>query len=298
MGNDIANGEALSSETTRPPWRDAVEPRRLSSVRPWALRHREDRRPVAFLTTFVAYQYFVYALVPDPVSALVLVMVPHAVLHVGLMNVMHFSVHQPIFRGQRFERVAGVLWSLALGFTRSCFRHDHLEHHRHYLDPERDSNQHLEEGPLRRQRYALRQMLTVYPRSWRIAQRGGRSARLEFLAEGTIVLLILAALVLAKPGVALAAFAAPMLYNMFAVYYWSHHQHAGLQSTDALLASRTFENRAFNWLAFNVGYHAAHHHSPGVHWSKLPGLHLELRSRIPVALVLRRIPWIASDYPH
>jgi beta-carotene hydroxylase len=260
------------------------------------LRHREDRRPVAFMLAFVLYQAAVFSLATRPLLAFVLVAVPHASLHVALMNVMHFSVHRPLFRNRLMEFTFGVACSMALGFTRSCFRLDHLAHHRHYLDPEKDTNRHIETGALRRQRYALRHLLTVYPRTCRMAWQAGRGVRYEYAAEAVAVLTLGTLLLLAKPGEALAVFAAPMVYNIFAVYYWSHHQHADLTSANPLAASRTYENRLFNWIAFNVGYHAAHHYRPGVHWSKLPALHQSLKDRIPEGLVLRSVPWFASDY--
>jgi hypothetical protein len=43
---------------------------------------------------------------------------------------------------------------------------------------------------------------------------------------------------------------------------WSEHNH-----------SRNFCSLLGNWLVFNNGYHAAHHESAGLHWSKLPEAH-------------------------
>jgi fatty acid desaturase len=215
------------------------------------------------------------------------------------MNVLHISIHSPIFRNARVEFVFGTLCALALGFTRTCFRLDHMTHHRHYLDPSLDTNScRIETGAWRRQRYALRHLFTVYSRAWRLAKQGGRPIALDYVAELSALLGVLAAFMVAKPTVAAAVFLYPMVFNMFAVYYWAHHQHADLDSQDPLSASRTYDNATFNWLAFNVGYHAAHHHSPAVHWSKLPALHESLRDRIPAHLVLPSIPWLSSEYGH
>jgi fatty acid desaturase len=46
---------------------------------------------------------------------------------------------------------------------------------------------------------------------------------------------------------------------------WSEHNH-----------SRNFVSRLGNWLVFNNGYHAAHHESPGLHWSKLAEAHAKI----------------------
>ena len=268
-------------------------------VRAWQrrlLRHRQDRRPVVFMLAFVLYQALVFLLATGPMEALVLVAIPYGLLHVALMNVLHFSVHGSLFRGRRLEFVFCVVTSLTLGFTRSCFRLDHLEHHRYYLDPLRDTNRHTETGTLRRQRYALRHLLTIYPRTWRLARQASRGTVREYVAEVIAMLSVGILLLVVKPFVALAVYVAPMVYNVFAVYYWSHHQHSDLRSQNPLEASRTYENRLFNWISFNVGYHAAHHYRPAVHWSKLPALHQSLRDRIPERLVIHSVPWFASDY--
>jgi fatty acid desaturase len=46
---------------------------------------------------------------------------------------------------------------------------------------------------------------------------------------------------------------------------WSEHNH-----------SRNFVSRLGNWLVFNNGFHAAHHESAGLHWSKLPAAHAKI----------------------
>jgi fatty acid desaturase len=50
---------------------------------------------------------------------------------------------------------------------------------------------------------------------------------------------------------------------------WSEHNH-----------SRNFCSPLGNWLVFNNGYHAAHHESPGLHWSKLPDAHARIAGSI------------------
>ena len=43
-------------------------------------------------------------------------------------------------------------------------------------------------------------------------------------------------------------------------------------------------NPIFNLLTGNLGYHTAHHHKMGVHWSKLPDLHATIADKIPQEL--------------
>jgi len=37
----------------------------------------------------------------------------------------------------------------------------------------------------------------------------------------------------------------------------------------------------YNLFTGNLGYHTAHHHKQGVHWSKLPRLHETIQDKIP-----------------
>ena len=61
---------------------------------------------------------------------------------------------------------------------------------------------------------------------------------------------------------------------------WSEHNH-----------SRNFVGRFSNWLVFNAGYHAAHHESAGLHWSKLPEAHAKIAHLIHPELKQASIVW-------
>ena len=50
-------------------------------------------------------------------------------------------------------------------------------------------------------------------------------------------------------------------------------QHDGADGASRDNHSRSFVGAAINWITFNNGLHAAHHHDPGEHWSLLPQLH-------------------------
>lgn len=261
------------------------------------LRRSEDLRPTLLAFVFVLYQVMVFAMCTEPLEALLLVAVPHFLLQVALMNVQHISIHHRLFQSRNIELGFCGICSLSLGFTRCCFALDHLAHHRNYLNPALDPNACLgDTGAFRRHRYAVRHLLTIYPRTWRMARNAGAEVRKEYVTECAVVLLLCAFFVLLKPAIALAVFIYPMIYNIVATFYWAHHQHAGLETTSPHLASRTFDSPVFNWLSFNVGYHAAHHHRPEVHWSRLPALHETLRAHIPANLTLHTIPWFSSEY--
>ena len=58
-----------------------------------------------------------------------------------------------------------------------------------------------------------------------------------------------------------------------------------LDTDDEFKASFNNVNRLYNVLTGNLGYHTAHHHRQGLHWSKLPELHEKISHQIPTELV-------------
>jgi fatty acid desaturase len=74
----------------------------------------------------------------------------------------------------------------------------------------------------------------------------------------------------------------------------TYDHHAGVDSDNPFEASYNNTNRLFNVLTGNLGYHTAHHYSQGLHWSKLPELHEEIKSKISPALI-RNANFVLTD---
>ena len=49
--------------------------------------------------------------------------------------------------------------------------------------------------------------------------------------------------------------------------------------------ARSAVGALYNLRTLNLGYHAAHHARPRLHWSKLPALHAEIARAIPPELI-------------
>lgn len=86
-----------------------------------------------------------------------------------------------------------------------------------------------------------------------------------------------------RPLDTLLAAALPWTLAQFWVMNAIWLQHADCDPADDAAHTRDFTGRWLNRLTFNGGYHLEHHDHPGVHWSRLPGLHAERRARIPPA---------------
>lgn len=260
------------------------------------LNEPEDLRPILFVTGFFVYQLLVFSSVRSPWVAFATIAGPHFILQIPLVTVLHHSIHRPLFRRTGGDFLLGLVCFLTVGFSRTCFKLDHLAHHRYYLRGTGDPNAWQNHtGLFSRHRYSLHQMTWVYPRTWHVAKRRKPLARL-YMVEAIIGLTILTLLCFLDAGMTLAVFVYPMIYGIFGTYYWGHHQHAGLEERDHVTASRTYLSPVYNWLAFNVGYHAAHHYQPSLHWSRLPQLHENIRQAIPETLIIHTIPWFSSVY--
>jgi beta-carotene hydroxylase len=67
----------------------------------------------------------------------------------------------------------------------------------------------------------------------------------------------------------------PHLFAAWGIVGTNYWQHDGCDRDDPNNHSRNFEGKFINFIAFNNGFHAAHHEAPHLHWSLLPAYHYE-----------------------
>ena len=72
-----------------------------------------------------------------------------------------------------------------------------------------------------------------------------------------------------------------MLTSLLLTSYATYSHHSDLEVDDQMRASRNIESKWYNKLTGNLGYHTAHHLRFGMHWSKLPEIHKQIRAQIP-----------------
>jgi beta-carotene hydroxylase len=90
------------------------------------------------------------------------------------------------------------------------------------------------------------------------------------------------AFAIATRGVRLGAiayvfgFLVPALFAAWSMIFINYIQHVHTDPWSEHNHSRNFCSKPANWLVFNNGYHAAHHESAGLHWSKLPEAHAKI----------------------
>ena len=71
-------------------------------------------------------------------------------------------------------------------------------------------------------------------------------------------------------------FLAPSLFANYSMIFINYIQHVHTDPWSEHNHSRNFVSKLGNWMVFNNGYHAAHHESAGLHWSKLADAHAKI----------------------
>jgi fatty acid desaturase len=248
-------------------------------------KHAEDRLPIAVAVGLTGLDLAVYFRVTSPwflVGYWLLMMMPKGIL--SAWN--HHHQHVPTFRWALLNRLLELCYALHTGVTTNTWvLHHVLGHHQNFLDQTSDESRWKRSSGRRMGvlEYTVKVAATAYPRAFRVGLRHPRPQR-DFLVWTAFTVLVLAALVYAKPLQGCMVFAVPMVTTLLWAAWVTYDHHAGLETDDHFQASYNIMNRWFNRLTGNLGYHTAHHHRQGVHWSRLPELHARIAHHIPAHL--------------
>jgi fatty acid desaturase len=248
-------------------------------------KHTEDRVPVAIALSLTALDIAAYFTLNSGwvlAAYMVFMIMPKGIL--CAWNHHHQHVHT--FRSNALNRLLELSYALHTGMTTHAWLLHHvLGHHLNFLDQERDeSGWKRKDGTVMPMlEYTLVTALTAYPRAYRVGKRYPAQQRV-FLTYTALTVLLLAGLVWLKPMQGLMLFVVPMMISLVYTTWVTYDHHAGLPTHDEFQASHNNMNRWFNRLTGNLGYHTAHHHRQGVHWSRLPQLHERIADRIPAHL--------------
>jgi fatty acid desaturase len=248
-------------------------------------KYPEDRLPVLIAIALTALDLTMYFSVSSPwlLGVYWLVMVtPKGVL--SAWN--HHHQHVATFRAPALNRMLELCYALHTGMTTNVWLLHHvLGHHQNFLDQSKDESRWRRPdgqkmGVLE---YTLDVALTAYPRAFEVSRRFPAHRR-RFLTYTALTFALVATLIAFKPFAGFMLFLLPMVCSLLYTAWVTYDHHSGLDTEDEFQASYNNLNKAFNRLTGNLGYHTAHHHRQGVHWSKLPELHARIEHRIPAHL--------------
>ena len=140
-------------------------------------------------------------------------------------TISHNFVHLPFFRSRTANVSFAAYLSLLLGFPQNLWAARHLAHHRNEL---------FRWKPVRR--------------AW--------------LAQGALVLVLWAVLLVLAPMFFLAVYLPGWLLGLGLCHLQGRFEHAR--------GTVSHYGRTYNWLFFNDGYHVEHHARAARHWTALP----------------------------
>ncbi len=245
-------------------------------------KYKEDRWPIAIILMLTVLDFILYFTVESPwilLAYYLVMLIPKGVICAW----NHHHQHVFTLRNMALNRGLEFFYALHTGVTTNLWRLHHvLGHHLNFLDQEKDESrwQKKDGSKMGVIVYTFIVGITAYVRGYKVGKKYPKQLN-PFLIYSAVTFLIVAALVWYKPLAALFLFVLPMITSLFYTAYVTYGHHAGLDTQNEFEA--TFNNLSplFNRLTGNLGYHTAHHHRQGVHWSKLPALHQKIAEKIP-----------------
>lgn len=258
-------------------------------------RFPADRIPVAFILVLSLVDFIVYFQVDNAwilAGYTLLMVIPKGV--VCAWN--HHHQHTMTFHSKFMNRLLEFFYALHTGVTTNLWvLHHVLGHHKNFLDQSRDESRWKSASgePMGALEYTLNVAGTAYYRGYRVGKNHPRIQR-DFILYSLLTLVGIAVLCWFRFVPALFVFVLPMIISLLFTAWVTHDHHSGLDTDDPFAASFNNDNRLFNLLTGNLGYHTAHHHRQGLHWSKLPELHDQIKSRIAPELI-RNSRFVLTD---
>lgn len=245
-------------------------------------RNKEDRWPVAVILLLTVVDFTLYFTVENAtlLFAYYLVMIfPKGIICAW----NHHHQHVSALRNKSLNRVLEFFYALHTGATTHLWRlHHNLGHHLNFLDQTKDESrwQRKDGSKMGVVEYTINVGITAYPRGYRVGKRYPKHLK-PFLLYSALTFLAVGLLVWYKPVEGLFLFVLPMITSLLFTAYVTYDHHSGLDTQNQFEASYNNLNPFFNFITGNLGYHTAHHHKQGVHWSKLPALHAIIADKIP-----------------
>ncbi|MBF0470822.1 MAG: fatty acid desaturase [Gammaproteobacteria bacterium] len=249
-------------------------------------RYPADRIPVTIILLLSLLDFSLYFLV-DAVWVLalfwLLMIIPKG--KIGAWN--HHHQHTPTFRKRPLNLLLEFFYALHTGVTTNMWLLHHvLGHHLNFLDQSKDESrwQCRSGRTMGEVEYTLNVAGTAHIRAYGVGRRYPKLQR-KFVIYTVTTLLVVAVLTWLRPAQGLFLFILPMVMGILLTSWATYEHHSNLSTDNEFEASRNNLNRFYNLTTGNLGYHTAHHHKQGVHWSLLPQLHETIKDKIPNHLI-------------
>lgn len=244
------------------------------------LRRAEDWRPVAIVVAWFALVIAEWLWAPQRVVVVVpLVALTCIIAFLGAVAT-HNTMHVPVFRAKKLNRLFQVALTLVYGHPVSSFVPGHNLSHHDYIESPRDVMRttkarfrwHLLNLLFFMQivgRDVMRAEISYIRAAWRFDRPWVR----QLILEATIWLSGSAVLLLIDWRKFVLFIVLPNLYASWGILAMNMLQHDGADIDSQYNHSRNFVGKWVNWFTFNNGFHTVHHYDSTIHWSDLPKMH-------------------------
>lgn len=245
-------------------------------------RYKEDRWPVIIILSLSLLDFILYFTVENTtllIAYFLLMIIPKGVICAW----NHHHQHLFTFRNTTLNRILEFFYALHTGVTTHLWRLHHvLGHHLNFLDQSKDESRWKRKSGAKMGalEYTLNVALTAYPRGYGVGKKHPKQLK-PFITYTIVTFVLVAMLVWYHPIPGLFLFVLPMVTSLIFTAYVTYEHHAGLDTKNEFEASYNNTNTLFNFFTGNLGFHTAHHHKMGVHWSRLPNLHKTISDKIP-----------------
>ncbi|MBL4712336.1 MAG: fatty acid desaturase [Gammaproteobacteria bacterium] len=254
---------------------------------PKLFKYREDRIPVFIISLLFALDIVAYFLLDN-----IWLLVAYWLIMIWPKGIIcawnHHHQHTPTFKYAVLNRLLEQMYALQTGATSKLWvLHHVLGHHHNYLEQEKDESRWKRKSgkDMGRLEYSLNVAITAYYRGYQVGKKHPRPLKV-FLVGTAVTLLLLTMMFWYHPMPTLFVFILPMMASLLFTAWVTYGHHSGLDVDNDFEASYNIMSPIYNLLTGNLGYHTAHHHKQGLHWSRLPELHEKIKENIPQRLFL------------
>ncbi|MCF8465260.1 MAG: fatty acid desaturase [Flavobacteriales bacterium] len=211
-----------------------------------------------------------------PITALL------AVLSFFCAVIVHNTIHHPIFKRKGMNKVFQIVLSFTYGHSVSAYVSGHnFSHHQHT----QKAMDRIRTTKLSYRWNFLNQLLFFFEHAPGIMKDENEFARrmmkehpkwfVQYVLEMVMVIGFKIAITIYNWEYALLLIWLPHFYAAWGIVGTNYWQHDGCDENHPYNHSRNFTGTVINFIAFNNGYHTAHHERPDLHWSQLPAYHAE-----------------------
>lgn len=244
------------------------------------LRYKADRRSLFFVGLYFAVLIPAWVFWPDVWYWKAALTISLCLLSFICAVITHNSIHVPVFKHKWMNKGFQLILSFTYGHSVSAYVPGHNFSHHQNTQTSRDR---IRTTHLRFKWNLLNQLLFFFWHAPGIMRDENRFALrmlkerprwfLQYLFEMILVVGIKLTLLIMDPFKAIALLFIPHLYAAWGIVGTNYWQHDGCDERHPYNHSRNFTGRWLNFIAFNNGYHGAHHEKPSLHWSLLPDYH-------------------------